>query len=81
MEAALLVAWPVVMGLAAVGVVLWIKTRRRVQGTRDPRYTDAAPVNPMAPEHARRLRRRYRVVAGVVLSAVVAAVLMLAAGR
>ena len=81
MEAALLVAWPVVMGLAAVGVVLWIKTRRRVQGTRDPRYTDAVPVNPMAPEHARRLRRRYRVVAGVVLSAVVAAVLMLAAGR
>jgi hypothetical protein len=67
-DTALLIAWPVLMGLAAVGIVILIKTRRRLQGTRDPRHTDAVPVNPMSPDHARRLRRRYLFIAGAVVT-------------
>jgi hypothetical protein len=72
-DTALLIAWPVLMGLAAVGIVILIKTRRRLQGTRDPRHTDAVPVNPMSPDDARRLRRRYLLIAGTVATVLVLA--------
>lgn len=52
-ELLIVVAGPVLMALAAVGAVLLIKTRRRVQGTRDPRHTEAVPVNPMTSAQAR----------------------------
>jgi hypothetical protein len=65
-EAWLLVAWPVLMGLVAVGALLLIKTVRRTQGTRDPRYTEVVPVKPMSPLHAQRLRRRYAVAAAII---------------
>jgi hypothetical protein len=66
MDAFWLIAGPVLMGLAAVGAVIFLKTTRRLQGTRDPRHTGAVPVKPMSPGHAQRLRRRYAIAAGAV---------------
>jgi hypothetical protein len=75
-EAATLIVGPIVMGLAAVGVLILIKTRRRLQGTRDSRYTDVVPVNPMSAEHARRVRQRYLLIAGIVAAGLVLVLLI-----
>ena len=80
-EAVMLVAGPILMALAAVGVLILIKTRRRLQGTRDARYTSAVPVNPMSAGHARRLRRRYLLLAGAVAAGLVLVVWILSTAR
>lgn len=62
-----LFAWPVLMGLAAVGVLLAIKITRRREGSVDPGMTDSVPVRPLSAVDARRMQHRYVLVAGAVL--------------
>lgn len=64
-----LIAWPLLLGLGAVGALLFIKTARRRQAMRDPAYTDLVPARPLSAADALRMRRRYLWVAGVVLVA------------
>jgi hypothetical protein len=73
MEAFWMVAGPIVMGLAAVGAVLFIKITRRRQATRAGQLGGAVPANPLSAADARRMRRRYGVAAAVVAGVLLAA--------
>lgn len=73
-----LLAYPILASLFAVGALIFIKTLRRRQGTSDPRFTEAVPVNPMSASHARRLRLRYLIAAAVVVTALLVLLIMLA---
>lgn len=64
----LMIALALLMGLAAVGVVLAIKIQRRRQGASPPGVAAAVPVRPMSDAQARRMQRRYLAVALVILA-------------
>lgn len=62
-----LFAWPVLMALAAVGLLLAIKITRRRQGTVDPSMSGMVPVRPLSAVDARRMQHRYVLAAGAIL--------------
>jgi len=62
-----LIAWPLLLGLGAVGALLFIKTTRRRQAMHNPAYTDVVPARPLSAADAARMRRRYLWIAGVLL--------------
>lgn len=79
MEYLLEIGWVVLMALAAVGVVLFIKITRRRQGGPRHGVGVAVPVNPMSAEHASRLQRRYLWAVATVVSVILVFALVLAA--
>jgi hypothetical protein len=78
METFWTIAFAVVGALFAAGAVVFIKTARRREGTRDPRHTEVVPVKPMSAAHARRLRRRYLITAAAIGGGLVVAAVALA---
>lgn len=66
-----LLAWPLLMGLAAVGGLLWIKIHRRREGTTHPGMTGAVPVRPLSAADARQMARRYLWVAALLVMALI----------
>lgn len=58
-EAFLMIALPVLMGLFAVGAMLFIKLKRRSQTPSTDPIATAVPIMPMSPAQAAAIRRRY----------------------
>ncbi len=73
-----LLAAPILMGLLAVGAVLFIKITRRRQAMRDRAFTDAVPAKPLSQHDARRMARRYLWVAAAIVVVLVLGLLFLA---
>jgi hypothetical protein len=81
MEAFWTLAGPVLMGLAAVGAVLWIKITRRRQATQSGPFGGAVPANPLSAADARRMSRRYGMVAGVLVLLIVLAAILASSAK
>lgn len=66
------IAGPLLMGLFAVGVVLSIKIARRRGATRSGSLGGTVPANPLSAADARRMIRRYAVVAALLVGVLTA---------
>lgn len=76
MEAFWVMAVPILMGLAAVGALLFIKIARRRQATSTGHLGGTVPANPLSHADARKMSRRYGVAAAVVVALLVAAAIL-----
>lgn len=69
-----LVLWPVLMGLAAIGALLLIKVARRRDATHPPSgdVTEVVPARPLSAQRSARLLRNYLIAAVIIIAALVA---------
>jgi len=80
LEAFAAIAWPIVMGVIAVGAMLSIKIIRRRQGRRDPSGTGVVPVRPLSAEDARKMFRRYGYAAAGIATVLAIVAIVMATG-